>query len=166
MTGEKRCRVMTSSSLLGLLLGGIWALAAMHAHAEDLPLVEWQGRTMGSPYTVKIVGVSLSPAQAGELKREIEACLQKVNRQMSHYDPASELSRFNRTPAHTPFKVSPEFARVVRFSLDLSRRSQGAFDPTLGPVVNLWGPRLRGFRMRKKNRPCGRLFFGPRTAKG
>lgn len=143
MTREKRCRVAAAPALqvglLGLLLGGLCALAATPAHADEVPLIDWQGRTMGSPYTVKIVGVSLSPAQVGELKREIESCLQEVNRQMSHYDPASELSRFNRTPAHTPFKVSPEFARVVRFSLDLSRRSQGAFDPTLGPVVNLWG---------------------------
>jgi thiamine biosynthesis lipoprotein len=38
-----------------------------------------------------------------------------------------------------PFKVSPEFARVVRFSLELNQRSRGAFDPTLAPVINLWG---------------------------
>jgi thiamine biosynthesis lipoprotein ApbE len=58
---------------------------------------------------------------------------------MSHYDPQSELSRFNRAPAHMPFKVSPEFARVLRFSLELNRRSRGAFDPTMAPVINLWG---------------------------
>jgi len=65
--------------------------------------------------------------------------LREVNRQMSHYQLDSELSQFNRAPAKTPFKVSPEFARVVRFSLDLFQRSRGAFDPTLAPVINLWG---------------------------
>jgi thiamine biosynthesis lipoprotein len=58
---------------------------------------------------------------------------------MSHYQPDSELSQFNRAPANMPFKVSAEFAHVVRFSLEMARRSQGAFDPTLAPVINLWG---------------------------
>jgi thiamine biosynthesis lipoprotein len=58
---------------------------------------------------------------------------------MSHYQADSELSQFNRAPANTPFKVSPEFAHVVRFALEINRRSGGAFDPTLAPVINLWG---------------------------
>ncbi len=94
---------------------------------------------MGSPYTVQIAGVNLAPAQTEKLKSEVEDRLKEINRQMSHYQPDSELSQFNRAPAHKPFKVSPEFARVVRCSLEMNRRSQGAFDPTLAPVINLWG---------------------------
>ena len=94
---------------------------------------------MGSPYTVQIVGANLAQAQIDALQTEVELRLQEVNRQMSPYQPASELSRFNRAPAHTRFKVSPEFAGVVRFSLEMARRSHGAFDPTLSPVINLWG---------------------------
>ncbi len=94
---------------------------------------------MGSPYTVQIVGTNLTQTQTDTLKAEVEDRLKEVNRQMSHYQPDSELSRFNRAAAGTPFKVSPEFARVVRFSLELYHRSQGAFDPTLAPVINLWG---------------------------
>ena len=94
---------------------------------------------MGSPYTVQIAGVNLAPEQTEKLKSEVEDRLKEINRQMSHYQPDSELSQFNRAPAHKPFKVSPEFARVVRCSLEMNRRSQGAFDPTLAPVINLWG---------------------------
>ena len=94
---------------------------------------------MGSEYTVKIVGTNLADAQREALKKEIDDQLKEVNRQMSHYIPDSELSRFNRAPAAQPFPISPEFARVLRFALDLNRRSDGAFDPTLGPVINLWG---------------------------
>jgi len=109
------------------------------ARAADLPIVRWQGRTMGSPYTVQVVGTNLDAGRIEALKTEVDGRLKEVNRQMSHYQPDSELSQFNRAPANQPFKVSPEFARVVRFSLELNRRSQGAFDPTLAPVINLWG---------------------------
>jgi len=114
-------------------------LIAYDARAADLPVVRWQGRTMGSPYTVQLVGQSLSNSQGEQLQAEVEDRLQEINRQMSHYLPQSELSQFNRAAAGTPFKVSPEFAHVIRFALDLAQRSQGAFDPTLGSVINLWG---------------------------
>ena len=58
---------------------------------------------------------------------------------MPHYQPDSELSRFNVAPPNAPFRVSPEFGAVVRFSLEPWRTSGGAFDPTLAPVINLWG---------------------------
>ena len=109
------------------------------AHAADLPLVTWQGETMGSVYTVKIVGTNLALPQIEALKTELDQQLKEVNRQMSHYLPDSELSRFNRAPATLPFKVAMDFARVLRFVLELNRQSQGTFDPTLGPVINLWG---------------------------
>lgn len=130
----KRQALLAAPALAGVML----ALANISGYAE-LPVIRWQGRTMGSPYTVQIVGTNLSPQEIDPLKAEVEARLKEVNRQMSHYEPDSELSQFNRAPANTPFKVSPEFARVVRFSLEMFRRSQGAFDITLAPVINLWG---------------------------
>jgi len=120
-------------------ISAVLVLIASAGLAADLPLVTWQGQTMGSVYTVKIVGTNLAPPQVEALKAEVEQRLKEVNRQMSHYQPDSELSQFNRAPAHTPFKVSPEFARVVRFALEMNRLSHGAFDPTLAPVINLWG---------------------------
>lgn len=94
---------------------------------------------MGTVYTVKLVDAKLTEVQLEELRVEIEERLVEINRQMSNYLPDSEVSRFNRAPAGKPFKVSPELASVVRFSLELCRRSGGAFDPTLGPVIKLWG---------------------------
>lgn len=118
----------------------LWlATAGFGQEREPLPVVRWEGRTMGSPYTIQLVGANLPVARVAALQAQVEARLAGINRQMSHYDPDSELSRFNRAPANTPFQVSPEFARVVRFSLVMSRQSGGVFDPTLGPLVNLWG---------------------------
>jgi FAD:protein FMN transferase len=131
MVRNTRCALSLGSALLVF-----WSASVQ---AADLPVIAWEGRTMGSPYTVKVVGTNLTPVQVEALKAEVEARLKEVNRQMSHYQPNSELSRFNRAPARTPFKVSPEFVRVVRFSLELFGLSKGAFDPTLAPVINLWG---------------------------
>ena len=94
---------------------------------------------MGSTYTVKIVGVEMSAARVEALTKEIDLCLSNVNNQISHYQPESELSRFNRVPARQPFPVSAGFQRILRHCFDLNRRSDGAFDPTLGPLINLWG---------------------------
>jgi len=115
------------------------ALLLQHGQAGELPLISWQGQTMGSVYTVKIVGTDLSPPQIDRLKNEVDQRLIEINRQMSHYQPDSELSEFNRAPANLPRKIPREFAQVMRFTLDLAKRSDGAFDPTLAPVINLWG---------------------------
>jgi thiamine biosynthesis lipoprotein len=121
------------------LLAFLALAAASQLWAAELPVTSWEGRTMGSPYTVKVVGSELDENTTQQLRDEVEATLREVNRQMSHYQPDSELSRFNRAPANQPFKVAPEFARATRFTLDLCRRSRGALDPTLAPIINLWG---------------------------
>jgi len=126
----------TARFFLGLVVLLAWSCIPSQA---QLPVIRWEGRTMGSPYTVQIAGANLTPTEIEALKLAVEDRLKEVNRQMSHYQPDSELSQFNRAPANTPFKVSPEFARVVRFSLELNQRSRGVFDPTLAPVINLWG---------------------------
>ncbi len=134
---------MTRSSVqFILLLGWVSILApilSLPVRGADFPLISWQGQTMGSTYTVKIVDAQLAEPTVEALKLEIERCLKEVNRQVSHYQPESELSRFNRSPANTPFKASPGFFRVLQHSLELNRQSQGAFDPTLGPLIDLWG---------------------------
>ncbi len=133
------CRATWRWTARAVGAAAVWLLCSGPSRATDLPVVTWQGQTMGSAYTVKIVGTNVASAPVEALKTAIEHRLQEVNRQMSHYQPDSELSRFNRAPAKVPFKVSPEFARVVRVALEINRRSQGAFDPTLAPVINLWG---------------------------
>lgn len=113
--------------------------AAVARAADPLPLLTWSGQTMGTTYLVKIAGAAPEEALAAELRAAVEERFEQLNRQMSNYRPDSELSRFNAAASTEPFPVSAEFARVVRQALDLSRASAGAFDPTVGPVVDLWG---------------------------
>ena len=122
-----------------LLLAALLGAGAAAQAAEPLPLLAWDGQTMGTTYMVKIAGVAPDPARIAELRAAVEARFEALMQQMSNYRPDSELSRFNASAATEPFAVSAEFARVVRQALDLSRDSDGAFDPTVGPVVDLWG---------------------------
>lgn len=94
---------------------------------------------MGTTYLVKIAGVAPDAALVSELRAAVERRFGEINRAMSPYDPDSEISRFNRDTSGVPFKVTAEFAKLVRHSLELSRDSGGAFDPTLGGLINLWG---------------------------
>ena len=96
------------------------------------------GRTMGTYYRIKLADLP-SPLGQDELESEIESILHEVNRQMSTYIPESELSRFNRHENDDWFSVSPEIALVVQEGLLIHQLTDGAFDITIGPLVNLWG---------------------------
>ena len=58
---------------------------------------------------------------------------------MSTYLETSEISRFNASESTDWFSVSPEFAEVVAFAQQVSGRTGGAFDVTVGPLVDAWG---------------------------
>ena len=122
--------------LLALLLASL-ALAACEPSPPD-PTVRFAGSTMGTSYDLKLVP---APGQTvpADFKTRVEAMLAGINRQMSTYDPDSELSRFNRNPSTDWIAVSPELQQVVAEGLRTSDLSNGAFDITVGPLVNLWG---------------------------
>ncbi len=70
---------------------------------------------------------------------QLETILAEVNGAMSTYLVDSELSRINTAPAQQWQLLSPQLAEVIDAAYQLWRRSAGAFDVTVGPLVNLWG---------------------------
>lgn len=107
--------------------------------ASELTEITWSGQTMGTTYRITVVEPRLTSDQLKDLQSNAVSRLKEINRQMSHFQPDSELSQFNRAPAGKPFPVSAELANVTRFALELCRKSDGAFDPTIAPLINLWG---------------------------
>jgi FAD:protein FMN transferase len=100
------------------------------------------GATMGTTYNIKIFD---SPMPADDLAMAIDAELRRVNSEMSTYLKTSEISRFNDSQSTDWFSVSPQFAMVVQAAMKISEKSEGAFDITVGPLVDAWnfGPAER-----------------------
>lgn len=69
----------------------------------------------------------------------IEAQLAQVVRQMSTWEPDSDISRYNRAAAGEWLSVPPQFAQVLACALEIAEASDGAFDPAVGALVGLWG---------------------------
>jgi len=107
----------------------------------------WTGSTMGTTYQVKITHIVLAENEIYQLKNQVDSVLVEVNRQMSTYDPQSEISRFNEYEDTLSFPVSPEFAGVVSKAIEISKISDNAFDITVANLVNLWGFGKRGKRI-------------------
>ena len=91
---------------------------------------------MGTTYSITVVADQLPP---DDLSQQIDRLLSKVDSSMSTYKNESEISRFNRLSVGQTQKISSEFAEVIRISQKIWHQSNGAFDPTIGPLVDLWG---------------------------
>ncbi len=96
------------------------------------------GPTMGTRYHLTIVDAPDGVTREG-LQSLVDSELVAVNQEMSTYIPDSELMQLNDGPVGEPVPVSAPLAEVVGLALDIYRRSEGAFDITVGPLVNLWG---------------------------
>lgn len=105
-----------------------------------------QGRTMGTTYHIKIVDEIPAQLSTSALQLQIDSLLAEINRQMSTFIPTSEISQFNKSTAGKPFKVSQDFIKVLRLAITINKESGGAFDATVGPLVNLWGFGRKGPR--------------------
>ncbi|MEH6589702.1 MAG: FAD:protein FMN transferase [Halioglobus sp.] len=93
---------------------------------------------MGTTWHVSYHAGPKSPSQQAT-QQAIESILLAVNESMSTYLPGSEISRFNRAAPEQWFSVSTQFVTVLTAALEVGRRSLGAYDVTVEPLVNRWG---------------------------
>ncbi|MFT7678252.1 MAG: thiamine biosynthesis lipoprotein [Planctomycetota bacterium] len=95
---------------------------------------------MGTTWSARVNAADRSSEKHTDLRqKQLEEALARVNRVMSTYDPHSDISRFNQAPAETIVGVDPSLLVVLDIARQVHRDSGGAFDPTVGPLVELWG---------------------------
>ncbi|MDZ7315299.1 MAG: FAD:protein FMN transferase [candidate division KSB1 bacterium] len=123
----------------------LWVIVGCGHRSKPLELYGLRGHTMGTTYSIKIVQERGRAVDVNALKAEIDELFKQVNLKMSTYLQESELSRLNRAPAGEWFPVSTEMMTVLIEARRVSEKSNGAFDITVGPLVNLWGfgPEMR-----------------------
>ena len=130
-----RSLLLTLASFL-ILIG---LVALILRSSEPSPAVsQFSGLTMGTTYTVTLAGEISAPTLEA-VKQESFAVLEDVNQKMSTYLPASEVSRFNDAQTTEWMPVSSATAEVVDLALHIGEQTGGAFDITVGPLVDLWG---------------------------
>lgn len=96
------------------------------------------GPTMGSTYSIQYVRSPGGPALA-QVKEQVEAILAEVDRQMSTYRSDSDISRFNALPANRCQVMPAPVLQLVKVGEQLSVDSDGSYDLTVEPLMNLWG---------------------------
>ncbi len=133
MAATKTRTLLTATLTFLLCLSGPTVPA--QTAPEAAPLRSLNGRTMGTTYAVKLFD---GPSVDADLAFAIDAELRRINDQMSTYLKSSEISKFNASESTDWFDVSKEFAEVVAFAQRVSEKTAGAFDVTVGPLVNAW----------------------------
>lgn len=126
-------------ALLALLLLAASLLAAC---SRQPSVLELQGRTMGTGYSIKLVAPPGMDSAA--LQAAVDVRLEEINDMLSTYRPESDLMRFNRSSSTDWQPVPAPLAALVAQSRRISELSGGRFDITVGPLVNLWGFGNRG----------------------
>ncbi|WP_248914259.1 FAD:protein FMN transferase [Pseudomonas moorei] len=96
------------------------------------------GPTMGSTYSIKYVRRAGLPAPT-DVRVEVEKILTEIDRQMSTYRSDSDISRFNDLPANRCQKMPASILKLIRVGEQLSEQSEGSYDLTVEPLLNLWG---------------------------
>lgn len=128
-------RVILRSLLMALVF--LLSVTGCQQQSGTDPYLQLSGQTMGTTWSVALR--STDAVDAARIKGGLQERLDGINALMSTYDPASEVSRFNFQTSTDWFKVSDETFQVVELAQQISNLTAGAFDISVGPLVDLWG---------------------------
>ena len=129
---------MTKTGLAkaSFLFALVWVTVFLSGCDRTPEVIKISGGKMGTTYHITIVAEQPAPS---DLAEQIDAVLTQVDQSMSTYKPESELSQFNGLAAGQSMTVSKGLWEVLAISKTIWQQSDGAFDPTIGPAVDLWG---------------------------
>lgn len=131
---------MMTRVLQPLLLATCLLAAALDASAQSAPgpPAVLAGDIFGTDYRIMLPGGG-PDAERGRLQRALERVLERVDAAMSHYREDSELSRLNAASLEEWIELSRPLYEVLSISQQVAAATGGAFDVTVGGLVELWG---------------------------
>ena len=142
----------TLALLLSLLC--LASCATKKTDGTELDRFEFTRDEMGMPFNIVLFAKNKMEGEAAATAAFDR--IHQLNGILSDYNADSELSLLSRTSGSgKPVPVSPDLWRVLAFSLLQSERTAGAFDVTVGPVVNLWRKARRDKKLPDEARLAG-----------
>ena len=93
---------------------------------------------MGTTYNITVVDNPLNLSKE-MLKKRVDGTLADINNKMSNWYDQSEISSVNNNTGGEPIDLSHELFDVISIAKDINIKSNGAFDVTSAPLINLWG---------------------------
>jgi FAD:protein FMN transferase len=127
---KKLLKIAVSVVLLMAVLEPVCAAQETVRYEDSHP-------AMGTVFTV--VAYGRDGEYLSEVVREVFEEIDRLDAQMSNYKPESELSDINREAAERAIVVEPRLFGLIQDSLRLSEETNGAFDVTVGPLLDAWG---------------------------
>jgi thiamine biosynthesis lipoprotein len=120
------------------MITGLASCLAMSMTARAEPTrFEYSADAMGGVFSIALFSESRAVADAAASAAFFE--LRRLDHLLSNYLPDSEWSEINRSASYRAVKVSTELLDLLALCLNFSRRSEGAFDITVGPLLKVWG---------------------------
>ena len=116
----------------------VW-LTVSCTSTDQIPRYTFRGETMGTSFSVTVAGQPLSGEVTSQLRAAIDSQLANLDAMMSTYESRSEVSRFNASTSTDWFQVSHDTAMVFQWAREISEATRGAFDVTVGSLVDAWG---------------------------
>lgn len=130
---------MQRRQALGLLALAPLAMSfGLGGCAREQPYQQLEGATMGTRYHVRFRPPTRS-FDAAALQQAIDGRLEALNASLSTYRPDSLITAFNEASVGQVVPADADFEHMLALSRQVHRASAGAFDPTVGALVNLWG---------------------------
>jgi FAD:protein FMN transferase len=114
------------------------ALVALTGCGSPARPAQFAGATMGTTYHVTVIAAD-TPARREAVQAAIDTVLREVDRTLSTYRDDSELARLNHDPSRDWISVSPELWQVLEQARQVSLATNGAFDITVAPLLDVWG---------------------------
>ena len=121
----------TSIFLLGLILGFFWCSLCC---ADNATPVTEQRQLLHTFVEIKAYGANAGAAIAAAFDE-----MERVNRHLNNYDNASDIAAINRNAGVAAVPISTETAEALQAAIMIGKRSGGAHDVTIGPLIKLWG---------------------------
>jgi FAD:protein FMN transferase len=121
------------NALYSLLLIAAVFFVYQWRNRESTTPIRIEGETMATTYHI-----TYFDSQQRNFKAEVDSILVLVNQSINNYNPASDISLFNKSQTGYRFN-NPFFRPPIEVAFEVFTESEGAFDPTVMPLVNLWG---------------------------